>query len=316
MPYGAVMATGAASQLTPLIGLSSLRLPLLALAATQALLIPIAGRMRGVPLTALTRRPSPGAFTVPIGLMVVATGLAEQPGTLAHIGAWSAFLPGWLSTLALFGSLTMRYAGSGSRMPAFDGTWFLAPAALLAGAIATASILPSHPWLPLAACTLGVFGYLTMLVIAAAHLRRVGIPKPGTPRVSWWVGAGCAGLAAAAIGRTAPQAADHTTMPIAAAAVVVLWAIGSALLIPVLAASVHHLHTTRGQRGIPPWPPTFSMGVYALGASHAGRLSLPAATILADAAAACTLLFWAYTIGPHVYSTLHDLHHHRRSRHR
>ena len=84
-----------------------------------------------------------------------------------------------------------------------DGTWFLAPAAPLAGAIGLVVLTPGAPapfarllWvLAAVACSVGVLGYLLVVVLALLRVRRHGMA--GAPPVCWWVGTGCGGLAAA-----------------------------------------------------------------------------------------------------------------------
>jgi len=79
------------------------------------------------------------------------------------------------------------------------------------------------------------------------------------------------------------------------------WTVASSALVPVLVGSGHYLLGLRRLTGRPPWPPTFSTGVYALGAIQVGRLlHLPSITSLGDAAAIATLCLWGLTVGAYL----------------
>jgi tellurite resistance protein TehA-like permease len=83
-----------------------------------------------------------------------------------------------------------------------------------------------------------------------------------------------------------------------ASAVLVLWAVGSALVVPVVVGSLVYLRRLRRLHGSPPWPPTFSTGVYALGADQAGRLGhLQAISAVGRAAGLATVVLWFVTAG-------------------
>ncbi len=313
------MATAGASQLSGLTPLRPLAFPLLCLAIAEAALIPVLGalarrcagdcRLRllpGVPAEGLF-----GDFTVPVGLAVIGTGLARI-GTGPAVGAaLGATALAWVTTLALVGRVVAPVAVRRPGLAGVDGAWFLGPAALLADAMAVAAIQPrvralgpGLTWLALVTCALGVVAYAFVLSLATLRVSRAGMG--GTARSPWWISAGCGGLAAACVGRVA-QVAPGGVAPRGgvgpagfAAAALALWAIGTALLVPVLAGSLAYLARWLRPHGSPPWPPTFSTGVYALGAIQAGRLGhLRAVSSLGRAAGLATLGLWAVTAAMH-----------------
>jgi tellurite resistance protein TehA-like permease len=72
-------------------------------------------------------------------------------------------------------------------------------------------------------------------------------------------------------------------------------------MVPVVAGSLAHLWRLRRPRGLPPWTPTFSTAVYALGAEQAGRLTgLEAVSRLSTAAGLATVVLWLITAGLHL----------------
>ncbi len=295
MPFAMVMATGAAAALAGVCGLRPLADPLVWLAVAEAVGIPllavIGGRTRVVGKF--------GLFTVPIGLAVIGTGLAGWAGAAARDAAFAAVVPAWLLTVAVAVRIVLGWRGERPCLAAVSGVWFLAPACLLADAGATAALLPRLPdslssaahaaaW---AGCGLGTVGYPLLVLAAALRVRRTGL---GSPRAPWWISAGCGGLAAATLGRMTAVSPAHTHA--LGRASLTAWCLGSVLLLPVLAGSVRHLLALRRPWGAVVWPPTFSTGVYALGARQAGRLThLPAVTTVGTVAAAATLALWAAT---------------------
>lgn len=173
-----------------------------------------------------------------------------------------------------------------------DGTWFLAPAAPLAGAIGLVVLMPGAPapfarllWgLAAAACSVGVVGYLLVVVLALLGVRRHG--TAGAPPVCWWVGTGCGGLAAAAIGHVLESRWSA----------VLVWGIACLVLVPILVIGARHLIRCRFRCTAVVWPPTFSMGVFALGAGQVARLlGSGALTGVFHVAAASTVVFWVVT---------------------
>ncbi len=60
--------------------------------------------------------------------------------------------------------------------------------------------------------------------------------------------------------------------------------------------------------GPAPWPPTFSTGVYALGAGQVGRLlQLPSITTVGDLTGLATVALWAATTGLHALAAIRGL---------
>lgn len=320
------MATGGASQLARLTALRPLAVPLLWLTVAELVAIPALGLLRRRPAGAAALRPVRlvrpvrplravpaerlfGDFTVPLGLAVTGTGLAGLGTGAALAGALCAVILAWVLTLAMAARVGMPVA---ARLPvvvaALDGTWFLAPAALLADAIGTVAVTarlpaPARPalgWLALAGCGLGVAGYGLALALAAVRVRQAGVRDAA--RAPWWISAGCGGLAAASVGQLAgvtPAGPGSAAAARAfAAAALVSWAAGTAVLVPVVIGSLAYLRRRRRAGGPPPWPPTFSTGVYALGADQAGRLAhVQAISALGRAAGLATVALWFATSG-------------------
>lgn len=307
LPFGAVMATGAASQLAGAAGVGPVRVPLLwvTVALASAVIVAGAASPRG-------RRREPAArlgdFTVPIGLAVIGSGLTQLGVTAAAAGAAAMVAAAWAATGVLVVTVVLPLVAAPPGLAAVDGAWFLAPAALLADAIGAAAVagrLPGHVaavgWVATAAAALGAIGYLAVVGLASARLVRHRLG--GAARAPWWIAAGCGGLSAAALGRV--SAIDPAGGPLAVhgfgLAALVLWAIGCLALLPVLAGSIRYLARLRRVAGRPPWPPTFSTGVFALGASQVGRLDRAAAVAhVGDVGAVATVCLWGCTVVAHV----------------
>lgn len=323
LPYGAVMATGAASDLAGPAGAGFLRLPLLWLTVAVAVAIPVwlAPRRLGGRRRAGSVRPRHtrlGEFTIPIGLAVIGGGLAGLAGPWALWAAACAVGLAWVATAVLAAALLVPVAAAWPGTETVEGTWFLAPAALLADAIGAAGLASRLPaavphllgWLALVTAGLGAAGYVLVAVLALLRVTARGLD--GSARVSWWIAAGCGGLTAAALGRVSAVSPLHgsgLTSGLGHAALG-FWCAGSVLLVPVLAGSASFLihrarqgraHRGRRPRGRIPWPPAFSTGVYALGAAQAGRLAgLSAVTAAAGVASVATIVLWAFTACSHL----------------
>ncbi len=317
LPFGAVMATGAASQLAGPSGVDWLTAPLLWLTVAETVAIPLLGSVRR--RSQATRQRSEvrllreeehfGLFSVPVGLAVVATGLTSQSGGVDRFLAALFLVLAWVATLGLAGRLlVVTRAGRGPALAAVEGAWFLATAALLALAVATAAISSQHVgtgglwWVALVACGLGLVGYGAVLVLAVLRALRTGLA--GTARAAWWISAGCGGLAAAALGRvsqTAPAGIRLDWLPGFRWAATASWSIAALLLLVIVPASLRFLWARRRPGFSPPWPPTFSAGVFALGALQVGRLQQAAPiTRLGDVVAGVTLGLWTVTAALHV----------------
>jgi len=308
LPYAAVMATGLASELAPIAHASSLLLPLLWLGVTVAVII---GAGEVIRLRRLRKEPALtlplrfGLFTVPIGLEVVADGLDRVGAPALRDAAATTTGIAWALTAVLMvgvARLLAQRCGRGR----IDGVWFLAPAALLADAIGGAGAIGRLPesmhamlgWLAVTSLGLGAIGYAGTLVLAAIGFIRSKWADYG--RSSWWIAAGCGGLGAAAAGRVSTVAlfsATGTSREVFEWTCFGFWAAGTAVLVPVVAVSLGYLVRTRRARGVPPWTPTFSTGVYALGTLALARLfDVPVLSTVASAAAVVTLAMWAITV--------------------
>ena len=313
LPFGAVMAAGVASELAGTAGVSSLRLPLLWVAIAVAVAISLIRflRVKSGELKRSTRSSCArlGDFTVPIGVAVIGSGLARMTGTWALWAATCSVGVACAMTVFLVLTWFAPLTATRPRIVGVDGTWFLAPAALLADAAGIANlerVLPvslSHllGWLALAVVGIGAVGYLTVLVLAGIRFVTLGIG--GGARAPWWIAAGCGGLTAAALGIVSSRSPFGTSsMVIHGFGWLALgyWMIGSAILLPVLVASIWFFMKVREFQYRPPWPPTFSTGVYALGTAQVGHLlALPLLVTVAGIAAAATISMWAVTVLAH-----------------
>ena len=302
------MATGAASQLAGPAGIGALRIPLLWVTVVVALAVVGAGASSRLRRRRRRRTFGFGDFTVPIGLAVVGTGLVRLGG-VGMVAATVVVAGAWVATGVLTATVVAPVVGVPPGLAAVGGTWFLAPAALLADSIGVAAVAgrttggsPAVGWLAVAAAGLGVAGYLVVMAVAVV---RVAVHRvAGVPRAPWWIAAGCGGLSAAAIGRV--SAVD----PLGRAGAVVhgsgwvalaCWVIGGIALVPVLTGSFRYLAGLRRLIGRPPWPPTFSTGVYALGAGQVGRLlGDPTIVRVGEVAAVGTLALWMLTVVAHL----------------
>jgi len=308
LPHGAVMATGLGSELAPMAHASPLRLPLLEIAVCIAVAIGVRGaigrrRSRQDPPLTLTLRF--GQFTIPIGLEMLASGL-DCKGAPAALGAAAATtVAAWTLTAVLIARIAQLLPERQSR-DCVDGVWFLAPAAVLADAIGVAGMAGWSPvsthgllgWLAIASLGSGAIGYAAVLVLAAIAFTRSNIANRG--RSSWWIVAGCGGLGAAAAGRVravVPFAATAASQHAFGWAALGFWAAGTTALVPVLAGSLYFVARIRHLPGALPWTPTFSTGVYALGAGSLARLfDVPVFSTVAAAAAIAMLSMWTLTV--------------------
>ncbi len=273
LPYGVVMATAGASHLATQVGPHRWGSPLLVLAVAAAVLLPLRAACRVVPgRRVFFDRWSPGDCTVPLGIAVVAVGLASEAGPWRDGVAPVAVALAWLATVAVFARLA---AAMRPRLRDVDGSWFLAPAALLGDALAVSAVGTALPlqqiarWAALIAAAIGIGSYLVVFALAGARLARHGLR--GAPQAPWWISAGCGGLGAATAGRVADAGPVRIPAEGVESVVVGLWILACLALIPVVVASVAHLLRRRRPYGKPPWPPTFSTAVFALGTLEAAR---------------------------------------------
>lgn len=260
MPYGVVMASGGAGAVAGFSGWHDLALALTCIAVIQAIVIPVRGCCTHSWGSILQCRF--GLFTIALGLAV----LAENLHTPSLVSAEAVLALAWLATLVLVcwrGALACQPAG---RAEVVDGAWFLAPAALLGDAAATAMASGSRPewvWLAVVTCLAGVAGYLLVVIASGFRLYRRGFA--GSPLAPWWISAGCGGLAAAALGKVAgvvPNNALHQSLE---GLVVATWAIGTILLIAVLIGCARYAVLRPRGPWSQVWTPVFSMAVYAAG---------------------------------------------------
>lgn len=275
LPYGVVMATGGTAHLAGSVGLRALTTPLLALAVAAAIVIPVrAGYWERSIRRAFLGRWSPGDFTVPLGTAVAAVGLASEGGALRDGVAPIIVALSWVTTVVVAARLAATVR---PQLRDVDGSWFLAPAAALGAALATGAAIDSVPLHPVARCAaliaaaIGVVSYLAVIALAGLHLARHGLR--GAPKAPWWISAGCGGLAAATTGQVADTGPVRIPAEGVQALVVGLWVVACLALIPIVVASTTHLVRIRRPHGKPPWPPTFSTAVFALGTLEAARWS-------------------------------------------
>lgn len=269
MPYGVVMASAGAGQVAALNGIHGLALLLTVVAASQALLIPI-GHVLTADGIGLPRWRH-GLFTIALGLAVLAGNLhSVAPGigiiVLGLAGLVMLILGGWWIARALTGA---------DKDTLVDGTWFLAPAALLgfAGAVATAMGAHSDSGIRLlvAACLVGVIGYAWVLAESARRLVRHGLQ--GSPLAPWWISAGCGGLAAATLAKMAGAVSNRMLDGVLSALMAATWLVATVLLIAVLTGCLRHAWRRSRGRWTHVWAPVFSSAVYAAGTEALAQTS-------------------------------------------
>lgn len=309
LPYGAVMATGAVSQLAVAAGLPWLRVPALLLAVVTAVAVAVVG------VWGVRRWWADGAglgfghFTVPVGLAVIALGTVSAAPSWTWVYV-TAVLLAWASTLLLVAVVVVPvFAGVALR--AVNGVWFIAPAAFLADGAATAAWAERSRGVSadvltvvaVAAVWVGVGVYAVLLVLGGMRFAHYRLRD--APRAAWWIVVGCGGLAAASLGAAAGVSGVPGRTALDGTAVV-CWLVASVLLVPTAALSIRHLAGTRALAPRPAWPPAFSTGVYALGTAHMAALA-PAAgwlPVLVTVVAIETTVVWAVTGSLRVRTTL------------
>lgn len=314
LPFGVVMATAAASVLAGQCGWPSLVVPLLALAIVQAAWLPVAGLLRhraelhrgwSAWWTVGPAHEHSGIHTVPLGLAVIAGGLltlsARYPKTWPLLPAEICLGLTWLTMISCIGRFGWSLAVHGFSLKSLDGSWFLVPAVLLGAGIATEAMSrhcgPRWAGVLAAAALGGVLlgwaGYCTLAVSALARVLRHGLD--GVPLAPWWIAMGCAGLAAAALGRVLEgEALGSPLRTFLSATTVTAADLAVVLCVPVLVGGVWFLLRRCRYRAAAAWPPTFSTAVFALGCLQAGAVAhSPELRFLGVAAGDATLLFWA-----------------------
>lgn len=255
-----------------------------------------------------------GSQTVPIGFAVIALGLAERGELIAAKAMVALALAAmvWLdcprclvaaSSLArraLRSHLETDRSGGGLRIASVEGSWFLVPACPLAIAAAFSATLSASQkstfqpsWfisdVLFGLVAAGLVGYALTLVLSAIRLFSVGLG--GSLHTPWWIAAGCGGLAAASVGRANLAISPGRDSPAMAWAALLAWSMASVLILPVLARNAVMI-----MRRSPPWPPTFSTGVYALGGYQVARMwKLAAIGEVAHVAGWLTVALWMLT---------------------
>lgn len=313
LPYGVVMATAGTSTMARQWELYWLAGLLLAMAMAQAGGIAVLGAWRHRSECRLgwptwwklgPPREHTGIHTVPLGLAVIAGGLLGtsiavlRPVALVSVGL------AWLTTGLAVGRFIAARISRGQVLERVDGSWFLVPASLLGIGQAGEILVESNPsWSTqvLAAPTvlvtlLGWLGYGWIGCTVSRRLYHHGLT--GAPRAPWWIGMGCAGLAAAALAslHANPILADAWQRPLRIAVVVTL-AMALILLMPVAGHSLNFLFRHCHFQGKAVWPPTFSTAVLALGLHQSSDILNSA--LLASAgqvASGATLLLWLATM--------------------
>lgn len=316
LPFGVVMATAGASVLAGDCGLQSFVAPLLTLAVLQALWIPIAGTWRHradlhlgwrVWWTIGPAQEHSGIHTVPLGLAVITSGLVTLT---AHGSApWASALAvaclalTWLLMIACVGRFMWSLMSRSLMLRELDGAWFLVPAALLGAAIATDAVAQQTvgygtailAGLALVAALLGWLGYWAVALAALVRVWRFGLG--GVPQAPWWIAMGCAGLAAAALGRVVQSPGSGWSLQtFLIRAMVATDLVAVVLCVPVLAIGIVFLLRRCRYRARAPWPPTFSTAVFALGCLATGDILQSAGfRVLGLGAGYATLAFWVVT---------------------
>lgn len=317
LPFGSVMATAAASSLAGVCEWHLWVLPLLLLSIAEAIWISVLALNRYSRKLILTGNNSrstllaigppvkhSGIHTVPLGLAVIAGGLASFHGKYWGFATSIFLLMAWLTTLVCIWRFILSLVHTTSPLRELDGAWFLVPAAMLGTAMATiarnihfiSSFRSIFFWLATVAAITGVIGYWVVTCAAIVRIARHGFE--GAPLVLWWISMGCAGLAAAALAGVL-QASHlqfqevHHGFKVAMTATLMF---AMALMIPVLIGSLAFLlyHCRFQEKAT--WPPTFSTAVFAFGclgggkALHAGFLET-----LGYYAGMATVVMWTMT---------------------
>lgn len=315
LPYGAVMATAGTSTLAGYCGLTELVVPLLVLAMLQALWVPVAAARRyrsslvSTSFAMVAACEQTGMHTVPLGLAVIAGGLAglraAAPWLVLPLAALCLALA-WLLAMVCIARLLWSLARYGLSLQMLDGSWFLVPAAVLGPVMATEEIVSSvSGWeatglnlLALAGAVIGWLGYWLVAMLAAIRVWRLGLG--GVAQAPWWIAMGCAGLAAAALGGLLD---GSVSWPLPLATLLMLAMYTSAvcalvLFVPLIVGGADFLLQRCRFHDIAAWPPTFSTVVFALGCLQAGEvLRSPVFRLLGLGAGFAALMFWAVTAG-------------------
>ena len=317
LPFGAVMATAGASAVAGRCGLHILVVPLLVLAILQTLWLPVAGIWRRRATFRMECRawwklgPAHehcGIHTVALGLAVIAGGLVALAASGIARWPWplavACLVLTWVLTIVCLGRFLWSLVVCDCTLRMVGGAWFLVPAALLGAAIATDALAGFAPEagatmlaaLALAGALLGWAGYWVVALAALVRVWRFGLV--GVPQAPWWIAMGCAGLAAAALGRVLKAPGSGWALHAFLVQAMVVTCIFAAILcVPVLVCSAAFLLRRCRFRAPAPWPPTFSTAVFALGCLETGDiLQSPAFRSLGLAAGYATLLFWLVTM--------------------
>lgn len=318
LPYGVVMATAGAARLDGIVGWPGLAAGLLAVAILQAGWVLVAGSWRyrrefsyGWPAWLAIGPPGEhaGIHTVPLGLAVISSGLYGLSGSgrnwllLANV----CLVVAWLLTIVCVARFAASLLRRGWSLSGLDGAWFLVPAAVLGSAIAAhagAGLVPVQTvatglgWLSRGGALAGTVGYWAVLFCAIVRVGRHGLGH--APQAPWWIAMGCAGLAAAALGRVIVGVPALQPAPVVGL-VALLWTtevVAIVLAVPVLVMSAVFLLWHCSYRGRGVWPPTFSTAVFALGSLQAGTvLQAPLVWRVGFYAAWATLGLWLVTSG-------------------
>lgn len=317
LPYGAVMATAGTAVLARPCGLHVLTVPLLVWSMVQAIWIAAMGAKRwperwrhpGVWLMSLrSPREHCGAHTVPLGLAIIAGTLAglvaiRDRTVVPWVLLWTVLTLTWIASVACVGRFVTALARCRCALEDVDGAWFLIPAVALGAAAATANAIPDaiNGWrvilgiVAMLAAAVGWSAYWLVATVTAWRIYNCGLGS--APRTHWWIAMGCAGLAAATLGKVLDAAA--WPLPVRAAlatAMFMAFFTSLILLVPVLVLSLRFLVWRCRFRGSASWPPTFSMAVFAMGSLAAWTTSgTPAFRVLGLAGAFATVVLWVIT---------------------
>lgn len=269
MPYGVVMASAGAGRAAALAGWHGAATALTVIAVGQAVLVPTRrmAAQRGIPVMQWRF----GLFTVALGLAVISANLQALAPAAGNIVLCLA----WLVTAALT-CWRLALAGlRGERRETVDGTWFLAPAALLGAASATVTALGSAPeWvvrLAVAVCLAGVAEYILVIAVSGYRIGRRGLGD--SPLASWWIAAGCGGLAAAALGHVAQALPAIDMQQVLNTLVTAMWVVATLLLAAILTGCLWHALRRPPGPWTHVWTPVFSTAVYAAGTNRLAMLS-------------------------------------------
>lgn len=208
------------------------------------------------------------AATNVLGTLLAGTGHRDLAVALLAVGVAGWLTPGYAVPLAVLLNREVR------PVVAANGTWFLWIVAVQSVAVVAATIEPATragrrelALLAMGCWSIGALLYIGVALVVAAGLIN-GPPGPADLAPSYWIAMGATAITAVAGGRIVemtPAPAVDVTRGVIAAASLVVFAFGTWLIPPLLAASwwrhVRHRIPLRYETSL--WSIVFPLGMYA-----------------------------------------------------